>query len=231
LSNLPATIDLNPAGDHPEYSIIWLHGLGADANDFVPIAEQFNLLDKYKVRFVFPYAPIRSITVNNGMRMRAWYDIAELDLSCEEDAVGIRDSARLLGLLIEREIELGIPSNRIVLAGFSQGGAMSLYTGLRYPTPLGGIIALSSYLPLARHFALERNLENQSIPIFMAHGIFDPVVPLMLGQMSREQLEGLGYSVEWHSYSMPHTVMPKEIDDIGHFLQKIISRTFDLSMK
>lgn len=222
MTELPATIDLNPSGAHPESSIIWLHGLGADANDFVPIVEHFNILEKYKVRFVFPQAPVRSITINNGMKMRGWYDIFKLELAEEEDQLGIQESERLLGMLIEREIELGTPSNRIILAGFSQGGAMSLYTGLRYPKPLGGIIALSSYLPLANHFEKDRKAENQNTPIFMAHGLFDPVVPLMLGQMSKAQLEKLGYFIEWHSYSMPHTVIPQEILDIGTFLEKLM---------
>lgn len=217
---IPATIDLNPVGDAPTASVIWLHGLGADGNDFVPIAEQFNLHDQ-KVRFVFPHAPIRPITVNNGMQMRAWYDIAELNLMFREDKHGIEHSTKLLELLIEREEHLGIPSQRIVLAGFSQGGAISLYAGLRFEKRLGGIIALSSYLPLANSFIQEKRTANLSTPIFMAHGVFDPVVPLMMGEMSRQQLEGLGYSVEWHSYSMPHSVVPEEITDIGHFLQKI----------
>lgn len=213
-----ATIDLNPSGDSPKASLIWLHGLGADANDFVPIVEQFDLLNQYKMRFVFPSAPIRNITVNGGMRMRGWYDIAELDLSRREDALGIQDSARLLGLLIEREKALGVPYNQIVLAGFSQGGALALHTGLRYPEPLGGIVVLSSYLPLTQAFLGERNPANQGTPIFMAHGLFDPIVPLSLGEQAKTQLETLNYEVSWKTYPMPHTVLPEEIDDIGQFL-------------
>lgn len=212
------TIDLNPPSDSPNASIIWLHGLGADANDFVPIVEQFNLLEHYKIRFVFPYAPIRSITVNGGMRMRGWYDIAELNIAVKQDAEGIQESARLLGFLIEREYASGIPYERIILAGFSQGGALSLHAGLRYPKPLGGIIALSCYLPLADSFAAERDMCNQNIPIFMAHGLFDPIVPLHLAQTSKQQLETLGYKVQWHTYPMPHTVLPEEIEHIGKFL-------------
>lgn len=210
--------------------MIWLHGLGADGNDFVPIVEQFDLLDKYNVRFVFPHAPIRPVTVNNGLRMRAWYDIVGLDLSKNEDLHGIQASARQLELLIEREEELGIPSPRIILAGFSQGGAIALYGGLRFQRPLGGIIVLSSYLPLPRSLNQERHAANQKTPIFMAHGLFDPIVPLMLGQMTREQLESAQYSVDWHSYSMPHSVIPEEIRDIGNFLQKTIHH-FDGSDK
>ncbi len=213
-----ATIDLNPSGDQPKTSVIWLHGLGADANDFVPIVEQFDLLNQYKVRFVFPSAPMRNITVNGGMRMRGWYDIAELDLARREDALGIQDSAYLLGLLIEREKALGIPYEHIILAGFSQGGALALHTGLRYPQPLGGIIALSCYLPLSKTFLEERNTANQRTPIFMAHGLFDPIVPLVMGELARNQLEELNYKVSWKTYPMPHTVLPEEIEDIGQFL-------------
>jgi len=181
LSDIPATIDVNPLGGEPEASVIWLHGLGADGNDFLPIVEQFDLSPHHKIRFVFPHAPARPVTVNGGMVMRAWYDIAELDLSCQEDARGIQDSRRLIHLLIEREHRLGIAHHRILLGGFSQGGAIALHVGLRFQYPLAGIIALSSYLPLAHNFVVERHLANQSIPIFMAHGIFDPIVPLILG--------------------------------------------------
>lgn len=222
MKQIPATIDLNPSGVQAEASVIWLHGLGADGNDFVPITEQFELLKQHKVRFVFPHAPVRSITINGGMKMRAWYDIFALDLSRKEDVEGIQLSADLIEALIEREISLNIPSQSIFLAGFSQGGAMALYTGLRYNKPLGGIISLSAYLPLADSLSNERQAINQSIPIFMAHGLFDPIVPLMLGEMCRQQLMGLGYAVEWHAYSMPHSVLPEEIQDIGLFLKKLL---------
>ena len=221
MNTIPATIDLNPSGGHPEASVIWMHGLGADGNDFVPIVERFKSLQS-KVRFVFPHAPMRSVTVNGGVRMRAWYDIVGLNISYKEDSEGIKDSARLIELLIKREQELGIASNQIVLAGFSQGGAMALYAGLRYPEPLAGIIALSSYLPLPDTFVKERDLANQNTPIFMAHGLFDTVVPIMLDQMSKEQLEELGYQIEWFTYPMAHAVVPEEIDDIYHFLERII---------
>ncbi len=221
MNTIPATIDLNPSGGDPEDSVIWMHGLGADGNDFVPIVERFKSLES-KVRFVFPHAPVRSITVNGGMRMRAWYDIVGLNISYKEDSEGIKDSARLIELLIKREQELGIASNQIVLAGFSQGGAMALHAGLRYPEPLAGIIALSSYLALPDTFVKERDLANQNTPIFMAHGLFDTVVPIMLDQMSKEQLEDLGYQIDWFTYPMAHTVVPEEIDDIYHFLERII---------
>jgi phospholipase/carboxylesterase len=221
MNTIPATIDLNPPGGHPEASVIWMHGLGADGNDFVPIVERFKALQP-RVRFVFPHAPIRAVTVNGGARMRAWYDIATLNVSEYEDHAGINDSAALIGLLIARERDLGIPANHIVLAGFSQGGAMALHTGLRYPEPLGGIIALSSYLPLPNLFATERHLANQHTPIFIAHGLFDTVVPMMLAQTSKEQLEDLGHTTEWHSYPIVHSVSPEEIDDIYHFLKKVL---------
>ncbi len=221
MNTIPATIDLNPSGGHPEASVIWMHGLGADGNDFVPIVERFKSLQS-KVRFVFPHAPMRSVTVNGGVRMRAWYDIVAMDISHKEDSEGIKDSARLIDLLIKREQELGVASNRIVLAGFSQGGAMALHAGLRYPEPLAGIIALSSYLPLPDTFVKERDLANQDTPIFMTHGLFDAVVPIMLDQMSKEQLEDLGYQIDWFTYPMAHAVVPEEIDDIYHFLARII---------
>ncbi|HEV2523837.1 MAG TPA: carboxylesterase [Gammaproteobacteria bacterium] len=221
MNTIPATIDLNPSGGHPEASVIWMHGLGADGNDFVPIVERFKSLQS-KVRFVFPHAPMRSVTVNGGMRMRAWYDIVGMDISRKEDSEGIKDSARLIDLLIKREQELGVASNRIVLAGFSQGGAMALHAGLRYPEPLAGIIALSSYLPLPDTFVKERDLANQNTPIFMTHGLFDTIVPIMLDQMSKEQLEELGYQIEWFTYPMAHAVVPEEIDDIYHFLERVL---------
>lgn len=217
---IPATIDLNPVGNAPDASIIWLHGLGADGNDFVPIVEQLGLENNHRIRFVFPNAPLKSITVNGGMEMRAWYDIAEINLSHKEDVVGIQDSTKILQLLIEREESLGISNQKIILAGFSQGGAMALYAGLRFSKKLAGIIALSTYLPLANDFKLHRHPANQETPIFMAHGLFDPIVPLMMGEMSRQQLLGLGYSVEWHAYSMAHSVVSEEIKDIGNFVNK-----------
>lgn len=222
-ATLPATIDVNPKGNDPKASIIWLHGLGADGADFVPITSQLGLKENQQVRFVFPHAPIRPITINNGMQMRAWYDIAELSIDFKEDNLGIEESAHLINLLIEREQSFGIPSDKILLAGFSQGGAMSLFAGLRYKQSLAGIIALSSYMPLAQRLSQEVHPNNKSIPIFMAHGLYDPVVPLMLGEMCHQQLEGLGFNIDWHTYPMPHTVIPQEIQDIGRFLAKVLT--------
>lgn len=206
----------------PAASVIWLHGLGADGNDFVPIVERFLQLSHYKIRFIFPHAPIRPITVNGGMKMRGWYDISDLALTSNEDVAGLQASEVLVRHLIEQEIASGTESQRIILVGFSQGGALALYTGLRFHAPLAGVMALSTYLPLANTLATERNKDNQTTPIFMAHGLFDPVVPLMAGQKSRAQLEGWGYAVDWHSYPMAHTLVPEEIKDMEQFLQSIL---------
>ena len=222
MNNIPATIELNPSGDEPIAAVIWLHGLGADGNDFVPVVERFNSDVSQKVRFIFPHAPFRNITVNNGMRMRGWYDIAELDLTAEEDAAGIQDSASRVSALIAHEESRGIKSDKIVLAGFSQGGAIALQAGLRFAKPLGGIMVLSAYLPLAATLAPERHTSNQKTPILMLHGLFDPIVPLMLGQATRGTLENLGYSVQWHTYAMGHSVMPEELEDIHQFLQRVV---------
>lgn len=225
LNNILPTIDLNPPGDDPKASVIWLHGLGADGNDFVPIVKQFQKLSPYRIRFVFPQAPIRSITVNGGQQMQAWYDIVELNLSQKEDREdidGIKSSSRSINLLIEREQKLGIPANRIILIGFSQGGALVLYTGLRFPLSLAGIVVLSGYSLLSSTFISERSLANQSTPVFIAHGIFDSVVPFNLAQACCEQLKISGYFVDWHSYFMTHTVISKEIEDIERFIQKAL---------
>lgn len=219
---IPETIDLNPSGNEPKASIIWLHGLGADGNDFVPIVEQLGL-ENYQARFIFPHAPIRSITINGGMKMRAWYDIFELSSWSREDVKGIQESADIVNRLIEREIQLGVPANKIILGGFSQGGALALYTALRYPIALGGILSLSAYLPAASLLTEERSSENAQTPIFIAHGLSDPVVPLMWGTMCRKQLEGLNYRVEWHSYSMAHTVIQEEIIDVANFCQSVLT--------
>ena len=223
------TIDLNPSEGSPDAAVIWLHGLGADGHDFVPIVERFKALQS-QVRFVFPHAPMRAVTVNGGLRMRAWYDILGIDISAKEDSEGIQASAQSIDLLIKREEASGIASNRIVLGGFSQGGAMALYAGLRYQKPLGGIIALSSYLPLADTLVAERKLVNQNIPIFMAHGLWDTVVPIAFDQWSQEQLVHLGYQIQGFSYPMAHTVVPEELDDIDHFLQKVLLENADADL-
>ncbi len=223
MKDILSTIDINPNAGTPNASVIWLHGLGADGNDFVPIAERLQFKPGQNIRFVFPHAPTRAITINGGMHMRGWYDIQELTFALKEDLIGIQRSAQSIDLLIEREQSLGIKSERIVLAGFSQGGAMALHTGLRFPKPIAGIVALSGYLPLASTLENERTAVNQSTPIFMAHGTFDSIVPFSLAQLSQQKLEALGCAVHWHPYPMTHTLIPEEVDHIEQFLQKILS--------
>lgn len=219
MSYTPSTIELNPpTGNVPNGSMIILHGLGADGNDFVPLVDHLGLLNEHHIRFIFPHAPKRAVTVNQGMVMRAWYDIHDLGLAEKEDEAGIVAAQSMLNNLIEKEEARGVPSHRIFLAGFSQGGALALYAGLRYSRPLAGILALSTYLPLADRLCSERTAVNQSTPIFQAHGLFDPVVSLHLGQVCHDRLVTLGYGVEWHTYSMAHAVIPEEIGHIRTFL-------------
>jgi phospholipase/carboxylesterase len=203
--------------------VIWLHGLGADGNDFVPIVPELRLPDSMALRFVFPHAPIRPVTLNGGMRMRAWYDILGLDRALREDEAGIRESQAQIEALIRRENARGIPSGRIVLAGFSQGGAITLQTGLRYPEKLAGLMVLSSYLPLRDRFTAEISAANRATPIFMAHGEFDYMLPLQLGSASRDLLQQNGYPVEWHAYPMEHQVCLEEIRDIAAWLRKVLA--------
>ncbi|MGB5716631.1 MAG: alpha/beta fold hydrolase [Gammaproteobacteria bacterium] len=219
-------VEINPAGT-PRASIIWLHGLGADGHDFEPLIPQLGLVDTPGVRVVLPHAPRRAVTINSGMVMPAWYDIRATDFSRAEDSEGIRESERQLQVLIRREVDNGIPPERIVLAGFSQGGAIVLHTGLRYPQPLAGILALSCYLPVADTLATEAAAANSDLPIMMAHGMQDPVVPLMLALQSRDRLEQLGYSVSWHSYPMQHSLCPEEIGDIRGWLRQQLDRGND----
>ncbi|MGD8514505.1 MAG: alpha/beta hydrolase-fold protein [Granulosicoccaceae bacterium] len=201
--------------------VIWLHGLGADGYDFEPIVPEMDLPAGHGIRFVFPHAPHRPITINNGYVMRGWYDIREPDLSRREDEPGIRESAASIEALIDSErTRYGLPASRILLAGFSQGGAIALHTGLRYPEPVAGVLALSAYVPLSGTLASERHSANLEVPIFMAHGDHDPVIALAQAQASREQLVQLGYRVDWHSYAMEHSVVPEEIDDIGRWLRR-----------
>jgi phospholipase/carboxylesterase len=203
----------------PRLAVIWLHGLGADGHDFEPIVPELGL--DVPVRFVFPHAPQRAVTINGGMRMRAWYDIFGFGSGSPEDAAGVRDSAAAVTSLIDREVERGIPAERIVLAGFSQGGAIALHTALREPRRLAGVLALSTYLPLATSVAAERSAANQDVPILLAHGSVDPILPLSLAETSRHALEQLGYSVEWHVYPMPHSVCAEEIRVIGAWLARV----------
>ncbi len=206
-------------------SVIWMHGLGADGHDFEPIVPHLSLPAPLGgVRFVFPHAPHRPVTINNGYVMRAWYDIAGVDLAARQDEPGIRASALEIQQLIEREIQRGVPTEQIVLAGFSQGGVVALHTGLRYEKPLAGILALSCYLPLAESVQAERSTANAAIPIFMAHGTSDEVIPLTLGHAGFQQLTALGYPIEWRDYPMGHEVNFDEINAIKVWLGAALTK-------
>ena len=208
---------------NPTATVIVLHGLGADGNDFVPIVQELDLRAAGAVRFVFPHAPVRPVTINGGMSMRAWYDILGFDLARREDEAGLRASLADIEALIGREKSRGIAASRIVLAGFSQGSAMALLTGLRHAERLGGIAGLSGYLPLAAKLAAERSGANHDLPVFLAHGRQDPVVAYDRGIASRDALLALGYPVEWHDYAMPHSVCPQEIVDLGRWLGRVLA--------
>ena len=203
-------------GPEPRAAIIWLHGLGADGHDFEPIVPELSL--GQPVRFVFPHAPIRSVTINQGIRMRAWYDILQFG-GGPEDATGIRESQSFVEYLIKQQ---DLPASRIVLAGFSQGGAIVLQSALRHSERLAGVLALSTYVPLAATLAAERTAANADLPIFMAHGVHDDIVPLARAEQSRRLLQSLGYPVQWHAYPMPHSVCSQEIADISAFLRRIL---------
>lgn len=209
-------------GPEPTASIIWLHGLGADGHDFEPIVPELGLPGSLPVRFVFPHAPYRPVTVNGGATMRAWYDIAMDGRGFRQDEAHIRTSEQSLRRLIARERERGIDSRRIVLAGFSQGAAMALHTGLRYPEPLAGVMALSMPVPLPEQIASELHPANARVPVFLAHGTRDQVVPYSLGEYAQHLLEQLGLPVEWHSYPMEHTVSMKEVADIRAWLGRVL---------
>ena len=210
-------VEINPAGT-PRACIIWLHGLGADGHDFEPLIPQLGVVEPLGVRVVLPHASHRPVTINGGMVMPAWYDIAAADFLQNQDDAGIRASEQQLQALIRREIDAGIPAAQILLAGFSQGGAIALHTSLRHAQPLAGILALSTYLPLAASLTAEAAAANCGVPVFMAHGEQDPVVPLSLAMQSRDILQQQGYSVSWHSYPMPHAVCPEEVRDIRDWL-------------
>lgn len=221
MNNLLDTVTVGP--EDAVYSIIWLHGLGADGYDFEPIVPELNFSNKSKTRFIFPHAPTRPVTINNGYVMRAWYDVINIAKDAPEDETGIRESEKQLCELIEQENSRGVSSEHIVLAGFSQGGAIVLHTGLRYTHRLAGIMALSTYLPLADKLFTESIESHKDISIFMAHGLHDPVVPFTLAQDSKEQLLSHGYNIDWHTYQMDHSVVPQEIDDISRWLDKVLS--------
>lgn len=221
MSELLDAIEIETA-PNPITSVIWMHGLGADGNDFVPIVGELDLPD-VPIRFVFPHAPMQAVTVNNGYVMRAWYDVLSSDFAKRTDEEGVRASQALIEALIAREKQRGTPASRIVLAGFSQGGAMTLQTGLWHEERLAGLMVLSSYVPIPEALEKEANAANRDVPIFMAHGDGDQVIPLSAATQSRDLLQSLNYKVEWHEYAMPHSVCMEELDDIGAWLHKVLA--------
>jgi phospholipase/carboxylesterase len=208
---------------NPDAAVVWMHGLGADGHDFEPIVPELGLPARPGIRFVFPHAPLRPVTINQGHVMRAWYDIRALAGVRREDEAGVRQSARQIEALVERERQRGIVPRRLVLAGFSQGGAMALHVALRYPERLAGILALSCFLPLAFTLATEASAANRDVPIFWAHGLHDPMIPLALAEQGREQVAALGYRIEWHQYPMPHSVCAEEIADVARWLGRVLA--------
>jgi phospholipase/carboxylesterase len=227
MSQLLSCIEIESA-PNPSAAVIWLHGLGASGDDFAAIVPELDLLGLPGIRFVFPHAPTMPVTINGGYVMPAWYDILGTELASgavrREDAAGIEQSRQAIEALIAREVARGIPASHIVVAGFSQGCAMALHTGLRHAQPLAGIMALSGYLPLANTMSAERHAANAHTPIYMAHGTQDPVVMLSRAEASRDKLTALGYAVQWHTYPMPHSVHPREIADISSFLKQVLSK-------
>lgn len=203
-------------------AVIWLHGLGADGYDFAGFVPELGLPEDHGVRFIFPHAPVRPVTINGGMPMRAWYDIPSLTRLDQQDSRGIRESEALVHRYIQQQIDGGIPASRIVIAGFSQGGAITLHTALRHPQRLAGAMALSTYLPLHEMLEVEAHAVNRDLPVFMCHGTHDPVLQYELGENSCKHLQQLGYAVEWHSYAMAHQVCMEEAEDIGAWLRKVL---------
>lgn len=212
-----ATIQIDTQGD-PDCAIIWLHGLGANGHDFEPMVEQLNLPNSIRARFIFPHAPVQAVSLNNDMRMPAWYNIYGLDMHSKEDCEGIKRIKSEINALIDQQVNLGIPPQRIVLAGFSQGGALTLYAGLRYCRRLAGLLAMSCYLPLRQELHEYSAHADQSLPIYLAHGAYDEVVPLAFGKLARELLEQQGFKIYWKEYPCAHTVCSEEIADIRNWL-------------
>ncbi len=218
---MPLLPALELATNHnPTASVIWLHGLGADGHDFVPVVKELQLPDTLPVRFIFPHAPQQPVTINNGMVMRAWYDVSYDGLERRTDDAGVLKSVEAVNDLIAREIARGIPARRIILAGFSQGGAVVLTAGTRHPQRLGGILALSTYLPMPEQLATAGSDANRSVPIFMAHGQQDTVIPLRMAEASRTALEAQGYAVAWHTYPMAHSLCMEEVEALSRWLQQ-----------
>ena len=216
---LPDCVEVN-SGENPVGSVIWLHGLGADGHDFEPIVPELNLPADLPLRFVFPHAPMRPVTINGGMVMRAWYDIVTLDAEGRADADGVRESTAILEALIAREIQRGVSAEKIIVAGFSMGGAIAINTALNTAHSLAGLMALSTYLPLPGE--VDGSSGSRDLPVFMAHGSFDPMLPMQWGRLSAQKLEETGFKVEWHDYPMAHAVCPQEIADIRNWLLRVL---------
>lgn len=217
---LPECVEVT-TGENPVGAVIWLHGLGADGHDFEPIVPELHLPAGLPLRFVFPHAPVRPVTINGGMSMRAWYDIISLDAEGRADAAGVRESTAILDDLIAREKERGIDANKIVIAGFSMGGAVAINTALQTNENLAGLMALSTYLPLPSE--VDESVGNRELPVFMAHGSFDPMLPMQWGQLSADKLTEAGFTLEWHDYPMAHAVCPEEIRDIREWLIRVFA--------
>lgn len=222
MSKLLETIEIESAAN-PQAAIIWMHGLGADANDFVPMVKELDLRGLPAIRFVFPNAEPMPVTINGGYVMRAWYDIVATDLGRQEDEAGLRASQAKVAALIAREVARGIPAERIILAGFSQGCAMTLQTGLRHPQALAGLMCLSGYVPIADHAIREHTAASLATPIFMVHGRMDPVIPVARAEQSRDLLKQLGYQVEWHEYAMQHSLCQDEVVHISAWLKRVLA--------
>ena len=219
----PLVVHSGAESNAVDAAVIWLHGLGADGNDFVPIVSELKLPASLNIRFIFPHAPVRPITINQGYRMRGWFDVTNFDSAGCDDEAGIIESARVLMRLCDEQVAAGLATERIIVAGFSQGGAIALYAGLRYPQTLGGIIALSSFLPMQHRLEHEATEANRNTPIFMAHGLHDDIVALKFGIQTRTLLQQLGYRLEWHDYLMGHSVCMEEIQDISTWLGGVLA--------
>ena len=222
MADLLDSIEIETA-PNPDAAVVWMHGLGADGHDFEPIVPELRLPATTRIRFVFPHAPLRPVTINQGHVMRAWYDVRALAGVRREDEAGVRQSARQIEALLARERQRGIAPRRIVIAGFSQGGAMALHVGLRYADRLAGILALSCYLPLSNTLPTEASPANRDVPIFWAHGLHDPMIPQAMAEQGRAQLAELGYQIDWHQYPIPHSVSAEEIADVARWLERVLA--------
>jgi phospholipase/carboxylesterase len=222
MADLLEAIEIETA-PNPDGAVVWMHGLGADGHDFEPIVPELRLPATMRIRFVFPHAPLRPVTINQGHVMRAWYDVRALAGVRREDEAGVRQSARQIEALLARERQRGIAPGRLVVAGFSQGGAMALHVGLRYADRLAGLLALSCYLPLSNTLPTEAAPANRDVPIFWAHGLHDPMIPQAMAEQGRAQLAELGYQIDWHQYPIPHSVSAEEIADVARWLERVLA--------